>query len=403
MIELVLLKALSNKQAFFKFKSLINPKILSVQSLLLLKDYTAYFDSSFYANHPNIDWNTFSTFFFTIRHPYLDEKSILEYKEILNLLEKTKINEEIQDIYFNFEKQELYHETTKLLAEHKDIDVILTKFNEFKQRNINNSISTEEDMDLNMSLKDTDRSKGLKWRCSALKDTFTVIKGDFGLVAGFPGAGKSSFIASEISYMAEQLLSDEKIYWLSNEGDKSALIPRLYCATLNCLEKDLRLFTDKAITKYIKIMNGDKNRIIIKNIQGWTAKDIENLVLEKKPKLVVIDLLDNVNGFDKYITEESSFEKYHKLYQWGRELATKTCPILAVSQFSVRAENTPYPQLSDLRGSKIDKQAALSFAIFIGKVSGQENIRYISMPKEKMGIGDLQAEVKFDGLRCRYD
>lgn len=400
MIELALLQGLGNRDNFNKYRFLLNPKTLSIQSLTLLKDYEVYFDTF---DHSQIDPNTFVTFFFNTRHPYLDEKTIQEYKEIFNRLENIDNKQEIDVIFKGFEQQEFYHELKRNLDNNLDINELQSKVQEFLIKLPSKDVD-DEDMDIKHALEQTTRENGLNWRCQALRNIFKggLILGDFGIIAGFVGSGKTSFMASESSYMAQQLKDEERIYWLSNEGDRSSILPRLYSATLNATEDKLRQFPEKAQEKYIKLMKGDKNRVIIKNIQGWSAKNIEELILQKKPKLVIIDLLDHVNGFDKYSSKESSFEKYNKLYQWAREMATKHCPILGVSQLNGEGEDNMYPKMSQLRGSRVDKQAAATFQLGIGQLIGDEDTRYLSITKEKMGIGEWKAQVRFDRLRSRF-
>ena len=398
MIELTLLKALSNKSSFDSYRHLLNPKTLSNQSLLILRDYEAYF-----SNHDvnEIDWKNFNTYFFQVRHPYLDEKSILEYKEILDQLNSLQVNGEIKEIYKSFEQQEYYQELQELLNRHIDATTLKESVDKFVD-NINKDEKVEsEDMDLNTALNYTDRSKGLLWRCQALREHFNggLIQGDFGIIAGYVDTGKSSFIASELSFMGSQS-TEGSLLWLSNEGSYMSLLPRLYCAAIGCTEIELRKHLEKAEKKYVEIMNGDKNRIIIKDIQGWSYKDVENLIKKQKPKLVVIDLLDHLQGFDN----KAEFERYNKLYQWAREIATKYCPILGVSQMNGDGENDPYAPMSRLRGSRVDKQAAATFQLHIGAKIGNNSVRYLSMPKNKINSNkSWRTSVKFDAERCRFE
>ena len=49
---------------------------------MLIKDFDAYFD--YYQDTVVVDFGTFSSFFFQVLHPFLDEKSQEEYKNINN-------------------------------------------------------------------------------------------------------------------------------------------------------------------------------------------------------------------------------------------------------------------------------------------------------------------------------
>lgn len=404
-IELHLLKGLSNKESFNKYKHLLNLKTLSSQSLLLLKDYEAYFHK--YLKHDRIDFSVFKTYFFETRHPYLDDKSIEEYKFILNNLADLHVNGEIKDIFIGFETKEFYQELGKDLLKNVEISQLKNKLNSFSDRiQLVDNKDINVNMDINSALDSTNRSNGLLWRCRALREHFNggLIQGDFGIIAGYVDTGKTSFIASETSCMARQIKDDEYILWLSNEGSWKSILPRIYCASLNITEEELRADTKLYTELYKEKMNGNLNRIQIKDIQGWSNIDIENVIKDNPPKLLIIDLLDHVQGFDKYQNKETSTEKYNKLYQWAREAATKYCPIIGISQLNGDGENEAYPSMSKLRGSRVDKQAAATFQIHIGAFEGEANIRYLSMPKDKVsGKKGWRAQVKFDPLRSRYE
>jgi|SRR6476646_9964694 len=400
MIELALLKALSNKKSFDNYRHLLNPKTLSDHSLLILKDYEVYFN-----NHDviEIDWTNFSTYFFQVRHPYLDKESILEYKEILFQLSGLQIDKEIKEIYQSFEQQEYYQELKKLLNKNIDVNILKESVDKFLEMCVEKEDSdVSNDMDLKAALNYSDRSKGLLWRCQALREHFNggLIQGDFGIIAGYVDTGKSSFIASELSYMGTQLSNDESILWLSNEGSFMSLLPRLYCAAIGCTETDLRKYLEKAESKYVDLMKGNRNRILIKDIQGWSNKDVEKLIKNVSPRLIVIDLLDHIQGFDG----RAEFERYNKLYQWAREIATKYCPILGVSQMNGDSEDDPYAPMSKLRGSRVDKQAAATFQLHIGAKAGNNTVRYLSMPKNKINSNkSWRVSVKFDAERSRFE
>lgn len=403
MIELNLLKALSNRDSLNQYRNLINDKTLSSQSVFLLKDFLVYFEM--YRDIQDIDFNVFSSFFFTIRHPYLDEKSIIEYREIISRLNVIENTEHVHSLLNSFKQQEFYHDLVNKIERNEPI----TNINRLITSFMDNSESIDllnTDMDLEAALSYVDRADGLKWRCHALNEHFSggLIKGDFILVAASVDAGKTSFCASEGSYMAEQLDGSDSILWLSNEGDWKSILPRVYCASLNCTLNDLTSRRSAAMLRYTEKMKGDKNRLQIVDIQGWNTSKIEDLLKQKKPKLLIIDLLDHVLGFDKYLNKENSTEKYNQLYQWAREIATKHCPVIGVSQMNKEGYDSMYPPMTALRGSAIDKQAAATAMIFIGALEGDASTRFLSTPKNKINANkNWKAQVSFNPTKSRFE
>lgn len=403
MIEITLLKSFAKRHNFENYKRLINPKSLAQQSLILLKDYDVYF--SLNPDENEINFDKFSVFFFNTRHPTFDDKSVLEYRDILSRISNVK-SEDITQVINGFRQQDFYGEIQGLIDQNVELEQVKSKIDVYI--NDTGSISSQEtfnDMDLNTSLDYTNRSTGLVWRCEALQRHFQggLIVGDFGLVAGYVDSGKTSFVASELSHMAQQLSGEDYILWLSNEGDWKSILPRVYCATLNLTKQELMAHKDESIKRYKQLMHGNLNRIMIKDIQGYSAKDIEAIIKRKPPKLIVIDLLDHIDGFDKFSSKESSFEKYNKLYQWAREMATHYAPILGVTQLNGDGEDQMYPSMSQLRGSRVDKQAAATFQLMIGSMVEDNNTRYLSMPKNKINENkSWKAIVKFDPARSRF-
>lgn len=408
MIEMNLLKALSIRDNFDNYLRLINTKTLSPQGLLILKDYQQYFETR--PKHSSVDFNDFNSFFFIEKHPTLDEKSVELYKKVLNDLDNASIDsQECKQILASFEQQEFYANLHSLLDSNTNIETIQNQVDQFSNRLktiTDKADSVNDDMDLTQALVYTDRSTGLKWRLECLQTHFNggLIQGDFGIIAGYVDSGKTSFLASEVSYMAQQLKDDQYIAWLNTEGNWQQIIPRVYCAALNCTAADLRQYTSQAEAKYLKLMGGNKNRIRILNFQGKTTQDVEKLIEKNPPSLIVFDLLDAIIGFERYMGKEgNATERYGQLYQWAREVATKHCPVLAISQLNGDGNNEPYPSITNLRGSRVDKQAAATFQLILGGSEGNSTDRYLSMPKNKVSsVKGWRAPVKFDPLRSRF-
>ena len=405
-VEISLLKALSIKSNLLGYRHLINPKSLSSQSTLLLKDFDVYFIQNQEAQQ--IDFSDFGAFFFNVRHPYLDENSVLEYKEVLRLLNECANSASIDLLIAGFKQQEFYSKIQRLID--KNIDV-----HELKEQVVNFSSQLEVyknyrrsdgENNLEEALTAVDRTGGLAWRLSSLRNHFGggLIKGDFGIIAGYTDSGKTSFLSSELTYMASQMTGDQYVLWLNNEGDWKRILPRLYCSALNITQQQLTENKERAKIEYHKLMNGDANRIRVMDIQGNNVRDIERLIKERPPSMLVLDMLDNVDGFENYMGgSEGSNVRYGKLYQWAREMAAEHCPIIATSQLNREGSNIAWPKIVDLKGSGVDKQGAAVFILMIGAITGNDTIRYLSTPKFKIGSNkSWHAQVTFDPARARF-
>lgn len=257
-------------------------------------------------------------------------------------------------------------------------------------------------------LEGMDNDAGVHWRLGCLNKHMRPLRGgDFGVLAARPDQGKTSFLASELTFMVPQLPEGRPALWLNNEGPGYAIRPRLMQAALNCTTEDLieKKEAGKLYDEYFEAVGG-QNKIRIMDIQGYNVGQVEALIAETNPGLIIYDMIDNIHGFGDSARNDLMLEK---MYQWARERAVKYDAIaLATSQISSEGANTQYPGLSMLKDSKTGKQGACDFQLMIGSIENKaeyRNTRWLSLPKNKLrrlSSGVLQASVKFDRDRARY-
>ncbi|HET8685640.1 MAG TPA: hypothetical protein VFM18_03115, partial [Methanosarcina sp.] len=70
--------------------------------------------------------------------------------------------------------------------------------------------------DLEYLVKDSVLATGLRWRLDCLnKSLGSLRKGDYGALFARPETGKTTFLASETSYMLDQLPDNRPLLWLN--------------------------------------------------------------------------------------------------------------------------------------------------------------------------------------------
>jgi replicative DNA helicase len=231
--------------------------------------------------------------------------------------------------------------------------------------------------------------------------------GDFGIIAGRPDKGKTTFLTSEVTYFAPQLPADRNIIWLNNEGPGKRIIPRLYQSALNYSMTDMKekhaagVLVDQYRSAVSRL---DKIRII--DVHGFNTGNIEAILEESNPGVIIYDMIDNIKGFGGEARTDLALEE---MYKWARERSVKyDCIGLATSQISNDGDGMQFPTLGMLKDSKTGKQGACDFQLMIGASNDQNlsGMRYLSLPKNKLrrpdGASDPRAEVIFDGTRARY-
>lgn len=256
--------------------------------------------------------------------------------------------------------------------------------------------------DIDSILADTALQPGLRWRLNTLNRSLGSLRtGNFGFIFARPEVGKTTFIASEVTFMSEQ--TDRPVIWINNEQPGKEVMLRVYQAKLGATLDQIKRNPQKAKEAYERA-----GKILLVDKATISRKEIEALAEKEKPSLIVIDQLDKVTGFDA----EREDLVLGKKYIWARELAKRFCPVIGVSQADGTAEGIQWLNMGHVSNAKTAKQAEADFILGIGMLltPGFEENRYISICKNKL-LGDEDTdpklrhgrlEVLIDPERARY-
>lgn len=241
--------------------------------------------------------------------------------------------------------------------------------------------------DLDELYQQTVATQGLRWRLGSLNRMLgSIRKGDFGFIFARPETGKTTFLASEVSYFAEQ--SQGSILWINNEEQGNKVMSRLYQASLGVTVDELMGDRNESKRKYF---HNTKGNIKLFDDASVYKRQIEDLCSKYSPSLVVIDQIDKVKGF----TGDREDLKLGAIYQWARELAKTYCPVIGVCQADGTAEGVKWLNMGHVTSAKTSKQAEADFIIGIGRSNeqGKEYTRYINISKNKLH-GDVDSNPK---------
>ena len=252
------------------------------------------------------------------------------------------------------------------------------------------------------------KKHGLRWRLSTLNKMLgSLRRGDFGFIFARPETGKTTFLASEVTYMAEQLTDDSgPIIWFNNEEQGSKVKLRCYQASLGYTMPQLFADLPDNREEFMKRTNGKikifDSGIIHKN----TA---ESVCRQFKPSLIIFDQVDKIVGFNA----DREDLRLGAIYTWARELAKKFAPVIGVCQADGTGEGVKWLTMAHVANAKTAKQAEADWIVGIGKVSdsGYENLRYLHASKNKLlgdedSVGDLRhgkCEVLINAQLARYE
>lgn len=411
MIDIILLRIIKNRKDYAILKPLIQPAAMQAKTVALLEDFDKYFEG--FPSHESIDITTFMTRF-PQWHKGITEEQVREYARIMqNVLSAEADDDQRAYIMTWLADEDMSVRMSNLIAQYNEGEIEnlageIDKLNDGYRRARGLKQIKYIDESIRDLLKDDTNMSGLHWRLSCLNRSMRPLRpGDFGLIAARPDQGKTSMLASELSFMAPQLPDDKNVVWLNNEGPGRRIIPRIWQAALNLTISEMVELdrADKLEEMYLKVMGRfDKIRVI--DIHGLNNSQVEILIEQNNPGIIVYDMLDNIGGTGD---ADRTDLKLESMYQWARERSVKYSSVgLATTQISNEGHNLRFPGLSMLKDSKTGKQGACDFQIMIGSIEDPnfKMARFIGLPKNKIrrsaGPSDPRVEVIFDSLRSRY-
>lgn len=243
--------------------------------------------------------------------------------------------------------------------------------------------------DLDELLASTVEKVGLRWRLAFLNRSLGSLRpGDFGFTFARPETGKTTFLASEVTHMAQQAKEQGlgPVIWINNEEQGAKVKLRLWQAALGTTQQWIRENREKAREGYLTNI-GSHLRLIDKT--PVSAKYIEKVVVTEKPSLVIIDQIDKVQGFQA----DREDLQMGAIYIWAREVAKSGLPLIGVCQASTEAEGVKWLYMDHVAKAKTAKQAEADWVLGIGKTRdpGFDYIRYLNISKNKLS-GDLDSD-----------
>jgi replicative DNA helicase len=273
----------------------------------------------------------------------------------------------------------------------KELEDILPLFTSFSEEPEN----TQEDEfvtdDLCELVANTYSKPGLRWRLACLNRSLgSLRKGDFGFLFARPETGKTTFLASEVSFMAEQVPEDGgPILWFNNEevGDKVKI--RVYQASLGAELPQLMSNLQKAQDKFLSNTRGKVK--IVRDLSYNNKYAIEKLCKKYKPSLIIFDQIDKINGF-KADREDLLLGA---IYQWARELAKQYCPVIGVCQADGSGHDKRWLTMNNVANAKTAKQAEADWILGIGCLEDDSwaAFRFLNISKNKL-MGDEDSDPK---------
>lgn len=409
--EIALLKFLLARVNYDKYYAYVKDLNLEPESETLLHSIHDYYKE--YPDKEEISPQELILFCHN-RNPAIKKRGV--YTEFFSKLDDPRLNTKVIAESFNvimekyFASEILFKLSDAIEQESTGVlDIVqrdLENFGKVRLRLTNQRVQYT-DNDIVKLIKKQEDSPGIRWRIGSLTNHLGEIRGKtLGHIFARVDTGKTSFVLSEEAYWVTQLADDEVIIHFNNEEDGEKLMTRFYQAVLNCSKENL---IDKPAAAKKEFLARGGNKFKLYDDAIISVEDIDEILSSYKGKcrVIVVDQADKLHFVGA--SKMGDVARLQMIYAKLRELSKKhDCHILTVGQASVAAENRKWLHPSDLDSSKTLKPGEFDYIIGIGKIftdpmSGQEQIRYIHLCKNKLGTGQhAQLEVLFDPSRALY-
>lgn len=392
MILKSVIKLFLNKDIFMKYNTYLSLSLIKEQTPELYKLLNSL--SSYYSEgKDSLSVEEFMLVFFT-QYPAMREKEKETYNFLFSQIASVEVREELVVGYLEELRQELLLTEIALTAlevkeKRKDMSVLEDQFKLITRVVIEEDISFVTD-NLEDLYNEVVQQKGLRWRLKALNIMMgSLRKGDFGFLFARPETGKTTFLASEITYMAGQ--TDQPIVWFNNEEAGNKVKLRCYQAALGMTLPEL--FSDLETNKE-RFMEVTKGNIKLYDAGSIHRRDVEKICKQLNPSMIIFDQIDKINGFQGHERHDLALKT---LYQWARELAKEYGPTIGVCQAGGSGEGKKRLTMDDVDSSKTSKQGEADWILGIGKTNkeDEEYVRYMHLSKNKlMGDEDSDPEMR---------
>ncbi|QRR06444.1 AAA family ATPase [Burkholderia sp. MS455] len=421
-IEVTLLQLLKYRERYERLAKAVPTAALEAKSVVILGDYRKFFTE--FPEQQRIELEPFMLWFGTFAHPTLTPEQLGLYRALLGRVLNEDCDPSLEaGIMERLVAAETANRVTSLIEKYNngdELDLYVSLRDEIErfEQNTNRKVRVPwVSDDIDSILLDDKDDRGLHWRLDCLNTVMRPLRpGDFVILAGRPDKGKTTFVSSEITYMASQFDDyygpnhGRCVLWLNNEGPGKRIVQRVYQSALNATVGDLIRMSNNGTLKdkYAEAVGGT-DVIRVMDVHDFWSYEVEDIFRRCRPGLIVGDMLDNVKFGGQVLNGgQRTDQLLEAQYQWGRLMGVKyDAPFIATSQISADGDGLQFPTLPMLKDSKTGKQGAGDAIITLGASNDPfyASSRWIGMTKNKLrrqgAPQSPQAEVMFDGERGR--
>lgn len=426
-LEITLLRMLSNRETWSKLRGAIPRSGLEDRTKQIAGRISEYYQA--FPEVTRIEADPFLTWYFGTVRTNADAETKATWRTILERMQEP-VDPALADGMFDkllvLGSASLAGDVLARYVEGEDVDPIaeltriVDRYKHNKRMRVETPVIDSNVLDL---MDAAENHIGVKWRIPIMNEYIRPMAGgDFLGLAARPDRGKTSFLTDQGSYFAPQLADifgpGHPLLWFCNEGSPRKIWLRMYSSIMNMTMTELGEFRQKVCkgndTKFLDAIYekiGGKENIVILDAHKMTNTEVEDIVAQYTPGIVIYDMIDNFHFAGMTMHGGTRTDQVlESMYQWARELCVQTNHIgIATSQISGEGEGNPFPPMSMLKDSKTGKQGTFDTLVMLGASNseGMDNMRFISTPKNKLKVDGspslMKIECVFDNSRGRFN
>lgn len=398
MSSLNLINLFKLRDNYDRYHTYINTNALTKEERMLFKDIEKWFNAD--EENTEIDWNVFRGWFFSVAHPKMGDINTDIYNQILDRLDEYDEPDEMftKATIDAFLRREACGKISELSlpAWEGDTDIELSEITTVIEdyENLLGRTAEVESYYVNEDIEDLTKAVtegGYDWRHAELNESIGRLRqGKLIVLGARPNAGKTSFLADNMTHIASQLEDDEVILWFNNEEEGREVKFRLLQSGTNTTAANIKVDPARTKREYESLVGG-YNKIVIVDKADLSVQDVEAILKRHKGKVgvIVFDQLWKVHGFENKAGNDA--QRLQVLYQWARELAKKHAAVITTHQADYTAEGQANLTMGQLHMNKTGIQGECDTIIMIGRTyePGEEYFRYFSIAKNKGAYGPV--------------
>lgn len=379
-----MIAALSSRERYERYARFVTKASLTEEAYTIFSAMGDWFAAN--KDAQRIDWNSFAAWYVLVRHAKLHKDKLQAHKALIEIVagmdEEASPMEALLNGLITREYGTKVAEVALRIADgdyNQSLDGIRELLDDYDKATGRLDERNKKLGAFGAEAIESVNGPGLQWRLTAFNDSFGPVRqGDFIVFGKRPDAGGTTMMASEVSYMVDDLEPGECILWVNNEEAGNKVRSRIIQARIGWTTEDM-LADPKGAWEAYKESLPDPQAIVVYDDAKAHTKDVEAICKERNPRLIIADQLWKFKGFKG----DDEKDRMTEAGNWGRELAKEYCGVIAVHQLGTEADNQMWNGYERLYGSKTGLQGEADCIVTMGRVYSHGNYRYLFFPKNK--------------------